>query len=52
MGINRDGIIGVEDFIDYEKILDSCHMTEEEKEIFKDFKVILFRILFKGIEKI
>ena len=51
VGINRDGIIGVEDFIDYEKILDSCHMTEEEKEIFKDFKESYLEFFLKELKK-
>lgn len=51
VGINRDGIIGVEDFIDYEKILDSCHLTEEEKNIFKDFKEPYLDFFLKELKK-
>ena len=51
VGINRDGIIGIEDFIDYEKILDSCHLTKEEKEIFKEFKEPYLDFFLKELKK-
>ncbi len=51
VGINRDGIIGIEDFIEYENILTSCHLTKEEKEIFKDFKEPYFEFFIKELKK-
>ncbi|WP_300357988.1 hypothetical protein [Fusobacterium sp.] len=51
VGINRDGIIGIEDFIEYEKILDSCNLTDEEKEIFKEFKEPYLDFLLKELKK-
>lgn len=51
VGINRDGIIGIEDFIDFEKILDSCHLTEEEKKIFAEFKQPYLDFFLKELKK-
>lgn len=51
VGINRDGIIGIEDFIDYDKILDSCHLTDEEKEIFAEFRQPYIDFFIKELKK-
>lgn len=51
VGINRDGIIGIEDFIDYEKLINSCNLTKEEKEIFKEFKEPYLDFLLKELKK-
>lgn len=51
VGINRDGIIGIEDFIDYEKILDSCHLSDEEKKIFAEFKSSYLDFFIKELKK-
>lgn len=51
VGINRDGIIGFEDFVDYEKILDSCGLTEEEKDLFMTMKDSYLNFLMKELKK-
>ena len=52
VGINRDGIIGIEDFIEFEKILDSCHLTDEEKNIFAEFKPSYMDFFIKELKKL
>lgn len=52
VGISRDGIVSVEDFIDYEEILNQCEMTEKEKHIFLEFKSHYLNFLLKELKKI
>ena len=52
VGINRDGIIGIEDFIDFEKLLDLCHLTDEEKKIFAEFKPSYMDFFFFFLKKL
>lgn len=51
VGIQRDGIIGIEDFIDYNKILETCNLSEDEKQVFMDFKDSYFNFLLKELKK-
>lgn len=51
VGIRRDGIVGVEDFISYEKLLSSCNLTEKELIIFNEFKDDYIEFLMKELKK-
>jgi len=51
IGIRRDGIINIDDFFDYEKILEKCGLTEDEKIIFKDFEESYKNFIIKELKK-
>lgn len=51
VGINRDGIIGIEDFIDFEKVMTDCGLTDEEKEIVREFKSSYLEFFMKQLKK-
>lgn len=51
VGINRDGIIKIEDFFDYEEILKKCKLSEKEEIIFKEFKKSYIEFLIKELKK-
>ena len=51
VGINKDGIIGFEDFLDYEKVLESCNLLEEEKAKFLDFKESYIDFYLKELKR-
>lgn len=51
VGIRRDGIIGVEDFISYKKHLVPCHLTEKELSIFEEFKDDYIEFIMKELKK-
>lgn len=50
VGISREGIISLGDFIDYSKMLDKCNLTEEEKEIFLPFREDYLNFILKEIK--
>lgn len=50
VGINRDGIISVEDFIDYPSILERLDLQTREKEIFSNFKNDYLSFLLKELK--
>lgn len=50
VGINRDGIIKIEDFFDYEKILKKCKLSEKEEVIFKEFEKTYTEFLVKELK--
>lgn len=53
VGINRDGIVSVLDFIDLDKILkEHTDMSVEERAIFKSFKESYLEFLAKELKKI
>ena len=51
VGIRRDGIVGVEDFIEYQKLLVSCELNEKEKNIFDEFKDDYIEFIMKELKK-
>lgn len=51
IGINRDGIVNLFDFFDYDKILDRLNLTIEEKKVFFDFKDEYLNFFFKEMKK-
>lgn len=51
VGIRRDGIIGVEDFIEYEKVLLPCNLTEKEKGFFYEFKDDYIEFIMRELKK-
>ncbi|MDP0489200.1 MAG: hypothetical protein Q7K36_06755, partial [Fusobacterium sp. JB020] len=51
VGIKRDGIVNFDDFFEYEKILDKCGLTKDEKLIFNDFKESYNNFIIKELKK-
>ncbi|MFA6709091.1 MAG: hypothetical protein WCR79_05260 [Fusobacterium sp.] len=51
IGIRRDGIINIDDFFDYDKILEKCGLTEDERIIFKDFEESYKNFIIKELKK-
>lgn len=51
VGIKRDGIINIVDFIDYNKILDNFKLNDIEKKYFLDFKDEYLSFLLKELKK-
>lgn len=51
VGIRRDGIVGVEDFIEYQKLLLPCELNEKEKNIFDEFKDDYIEFIMKELKK-
>lgn len=51
IGISREGIVAIEDFIDFDGIIKSVGMTDEEEAIFQDFKITYMNFLIKELKK-
>lgn len=51
VGINRDGIINLLDFFDYNKIVDKLQLDPMEKEIFLEFKEDYLSFFLKELKK-
>ncbi|MFK4785765.1 hypothetical protein [Fusobacterium sp. MFO224] len=51
VGIRRDGIVNLNDFLDYEKVLDKCGLTKSEKIIFRDFEESYNNFITKELKK-
>lgn len=51
VGINRDGIINLLDFFDYDKIIDKLDLDPIEKDIFLEFKEDYLSFFLKELKK-
>lgn len=51
VGIRRDGIIGIEDFIEYKKALLPCKLSEKELKSFDEFKDDYIEFIMKELKK-
>ncbi len=51
VGIKREGIIGIEDFIPYEEVIETFNITQEEKEYFMEFKDSYKDFIMKELKK-
>lgn len=51
VGINRDGIINLLDFFDYDKIIDKLDLDTMEKELFLEFKEDYLSFFLKELKK-
>lgn len=51
VGIRREGIINIDDFFDYEKILEKCGLTSNEKVIFKEFEESYKNFIIKELKR-
>ncbi|WP_158413621.1 lipase family protein [Fusobacterium perfoetens] len=52
VGIKREGIIGIEDFIEYDKILKNCNLSEKEIKVLKEFEEDYVNFIMKELKKL
>ena len=51
VGIRRDGIVGIEDFLEYESILERMNLSKEEKKIFISYKDEYKEFIIKELKR-
>lgn len=51
VGINRDGIVNILDFLDYNKIIDKLNLEDNEKKYFLEFKEEYLDFFLKELKK-